>query len=182
MENKYLMVEREGPAARRGLKPSSGVSMLELIVVVAITALTSAIAVPVIGSAVNSYQMRSAASSAASAIQSTRYRAIAAGYPYQVAYSAANSNYLIQSDPNATGAFTNIPATENNGPGPFSLTGSSVQAKLSQDVTIGFSPSGSVRGTAAGVTSNCPCAFTITYKGKVETITVSLYGNVTITP
>jgi Tfp pilus assembly protein FimT len=182
MENRYLRVEGGSLGVRRGFKRSSGVSMLELIVVVAITALTSVIAVPIIGSAMNSYQTRSAASSAASAVQSTRYRAIAAGYPYQVAYSAANSNYLIQSDPNATGAFNNIPSTENNGPGPFSLSGSSVQAKLVQDITLGFSPSGAVRGTTGGVTSNCPCTFTVTYKGTVETITVSLYGNVSITP
>ncbi len=154
--------------------------MIEITVVVAIAVIIGAIAVPVISSALTSYQSRSAASSLAGAIQSTRYRAIAAGYPYQIVFSAANSNYLIQSDPNATGTFANVQAPEN--PGPFSLTGSSVAATLPGDVTLSFSPSGSVRATTGGTTFNCPCGLALTFKNVVENITVTQYGTISINP
>ena len=167
---------------------SHGFSILELTVIVAVTLIGTAIAVPIVGSAVNSYKARSAALNVAGAISTTRYRAIAAGYPYQVVFSAANSNYVIQSDPTTSGNFANIAANDGNGPGPFLLSGSSVAAKLGQDTVVSFNPSGSVRSTIAGVTAACtaaatnPCVLTLTFNNTTETISVTGLGNVNVNP
>jgi Tfp pilus assembly protein FimT len=168
---------------------SRGFSLLELTVIVAVSLIGTAIAVPVVGSAVRSYKARSAALNVAGAISTTRYRAIAAGYPYQLVFSAANSNYVIQSDPNTTTNFANIPAQDGNGPGPFLLSGSSVAAKLGQDTILSFNPSGSVRSTINGVTAACtsaaatnPCVLALTYNNLTETISVTGLGNVNVNP
>lgn len=181
---------RFGSVQRSGIRTSgsAGASLVDIAVAVAIMAVIAAIAVPLVGSALTSYQARSAATNVAGSISTTRYRAIAAGYPYQLVYTAATSTYVIQSDPTMTGNFANIPANDGNGPGPFLLSGSSVAARLSQDTILSFNPSGSVRSTIGGVTTACastppnPCTLTVTYRNTVETISVTGLGNINVTP
>jgi prepilin-type N-terminal cleavage/methylation domain-containing protein len=141
-----------------------GYTMVELLLVVAIGLILTAIAVPSVKSQVYNYRLNSAVAMAKWAIQSTRFQALQKGYPYQTAFSAAGTNYQIQNLP-AGAVYQNVGS-------PIPLA--SWPMTFSANTTINFRPNGSVTAT---VGSN---VFTITYKGTTKTITVSNYGNVTV--
>ncbi|HEY5027322.1 MAG TPA: GspH/FimT family protein, partial [Candidatus Angelobacter sp.] len=106
---------------------------------------------------------------------SARYQAISSGYAYQVVLSKAASTFQVQSDPNRTGTFTNycVPVAASC---PVPLSNSGITAVLGADTTLQFRPSGIVTATAGSTT------LTLTYGSKTETITVSSYGNIKVTP
>jgi Tfp pilus assembly protein FimT len=139
------------------------------VVTIAIMLIMAAMAVPLLQSAMRDSKLRSSVASVTGAIQYTRYRAIAAGYPYAIVFNKANSTYQIQSDPNLTGTFTNVGGT-------VPLSGSSTVVALGQDTTLQFHPGGVVQATTGATT------LTLTYGGKTESITVSRYGNINVTP
>jgi len=145
----------------------SGFSMIEVLFVLLISIILAAIAIPGVGSVVNYYHLQGAVASATWAVQSTRYQALMAGYPYQVVFSKANSNYQIQDLPTGAGSYANVGGT-------VPLSGQVIS--LNQDTTLRFSPNGSVSAPTGALT------FTITYNGTTKTITVSTYGNVKVTP
>jgi Tfp pilus assembly protein FimT len=124
----------------------------------------TAIAVPQIRSTMYSYRLNSAVAMAKWAIQSTRFQALMKGYPYQVAFSATNSNYQVQNLPSGT--------TYQNVGGAVPLAAWPIT--VSADTTINFKPNGMVTATV-GTNS-----FTITYRSTTKTVTVSNYGNVTV--
>lgn len=127
----------------------------------------TAVAVPILQSAVNTYRLRAAVSSITAAVQSARYQAIFQGYPFRVAFSSANNNYQVSSQPAGAPGFAAL-----GGAIPF---GSS-QVNLAADAAIQFNPSGSVQ-VIGGANP-----LTITYKGQTKTITVSTNGNVSVRP
>jgi len=141
--------------------------MIEVLFVLLISIILAAIAIPGVGSVVNYYHLQGAVASATWAVQSTRYQALMAGYPYQVVFSKANSNYQIQDLPTGAGSYANVGGT-------VPLSGQVIS--LNQDTTLRFSPNGSVSAPTGALT------FTITYNGTTKTITVSTYGNVKVTP
>ncbi len=145
----------------------SGFSMIEVLFVLLISIILAAIAIPGVGSVVNYYHLQGAVAGATWAVQSTRYQALMAGYPYQVVFSKANSNYQIQDLPTGAGSYANVGGT-------VPLSGQVIS--LNQDTTLRFSPNGSVSAPTGALT------FTITYNGTTKTITVSTYGNVKVTP
>jgi Tfp pilus assembly protein FimT len=140
---------------------------MEMVVALAIGITLTAIALPEIQSAIYNYRLRGAVSMATWAIQSTRYQALMEGYPYQVALTSSNATYQIQSSPTNNGTYANVG-------GAIPLSGSAVT--LSADTTLNFKPNGSV--TAATGALN----FKITYQGVCQKVTVTNYGNVTVTP
>jgi type II secretory pathway pseudopilin PulG len=146
---------------------SIGFSLVEMMVALAIGMILTAIALPEIQSAVYNYRLRGAVSMATWAIQSTRYQALMEGYPYQVALTSSNANYQIQSSPTNNGTYTNVGSA-------VPLSGSTVT--LSANTTLNFKPNGSVSATTGALN------FTITYQGVCQKVTVTNYGNVTITP
>lgn len=148
---------------------SRGFSLLEMVIVVAICLIVAAIAVPTINSVMTTYRLRAAVSSVTGAIQTTRYQAISSGYAYQIVLSKTNSTFQVQSDPNRTGNFANVGNA-------IPLASSSIPVVLGADTTLQFRPSGLVQA-AVGATT-----LTLTYGGNTETITVSNYGNVKVTP
>jgi Tfp pilus assembly protein FimT len=135
-------------------------------------------AIPLVNSTLTNYRIHGAASAVSSSLQSTRYLAIFNGYPFQVVYNSAALTYQVKSDPTRTGTFTAycVPAAASC---PIPLAGSGLNVVLNADTTFTFSPGGTTQSTtaAAGVTT-----MVITYSGKTETITVSSYGNVKVTP
>ncbi len=152
---------------------SAGFTLLELIVVVAIILIMTAIAFPLLQSSMAAFRLRGAVSSITGVIQSTRYQAIMQGIPYQVVFDATGKTYQIKNQPGAS--FVNVcsPSSITSCPVPLSGSGSTV-ITLDASKTLTFSPGGKV--TPATIMK-------ITYPGKpVETITVSSYGNINVTP
>ena len=142
-----------------------------------IVAVMSAISVPVVKSALSSYTLNTAVAAVSGAVQSTRYRAIAAGYPFQLAFNRANSTYQIQSDPTNTGVFANVGT-----PVPFS----SKPNLLGINTTLVLHPGGKIQCplcSAAQVDASGNWLMTVTYgSNPVETIAVSPYGRINVTP
>jgi Tfp pilus assembly protein FimT len=132
--------------------------------------LTAAI-IPMVQVTMRIYQLRSAVASVRGVIQSTRYRAISDGYPYQVTFDSAKGTYQVANNPGfqtvPAPAYTNIGTAEP-------LSGSAVIVTMSSDQTMQFSPSGKV--TFVTGTGN----FTLTLLGNTKTFTVSQYGNVNV--
>jgi prepilin-type N-terminal cleavage/methylation domain-containing protein len=153
--------------AARVPRNNCGYSLVELIVAMLILMILAALAVPQVGSVVNYYRLQGAVASATWAVQSTRYQALMAGYPYQVVFTKATSQYQIQDLPTGATTYANV------GPA-IPLSGSTIA--LNQDTTLRFSPNGSVSAPTGALT------FTITYHGSTKNITVSTYGNVKVTP
>lgn len=185
--------DANGP--RHGGWGKRGFTMVELLVVVAIVMVVIIIAVPLANTVLKTYQLRGAVASATSAVKSTRYQAIAQGYPMQIVITKATATYQLQADPtkNAAGlfdgAFVNVGQVEP-------LSGTGVTPTLGANLTLYFSPSGKVwsSATSNGVTTltSCgavaappPCQIVMTYgtgTNNTETVTVSAYGNIDVTP
>jgi len=142
-----------------------GYTVIELLIVVAITIIVVAIAVPQTQSAVASYRLRSAVGTVTGAIQSTRYQAISQGYPFAVAFSQAGKNYQISSDPTRTSNFKNV--------GSAIPLGNSII--LGGDTTLQFHPSGIVQSSVGSMT------LTVSNGARTATIKVTTYGSATVT-
>jgi Tfp pilus assembly protein FimT len=138
--------------------------MLEVLIVLTISTVLTVVAIPQVKSTMYYYRLNSAVAMAKWAIQSTRFQALQSGFPYQVAFSAANTNYQIQDLPSGT-TYVNVGSAVPLASWPMTV---------SADTTINFKPNGMVTATVGSNT------FTITYQGTTKTITVSNYGNVTV--
>ena len=153
-------------------RSSRGFSVLELVTVVAVGLILAAIAAPLIQSTTRVMRLNAAVSAVTGTMQSTRYRAIYDGCPYQVSFFKDSDTYQIASE--ATGgacaaAFTNVGTAV-----PFSRTS---YVTLDQNVTFQFSPGGSVTVTTGAST------FNLSYVGYATTtkqVQVTKYGSITV--
>ncbi len=166
-----LRVQGQG-STRWPANRQRGFTMIELSVVMLAGLVLSAIAIPMMQSAVRVYRLRSSVASITGAIQSTRYRAIYQGIPYRIAISKATATFQLLNQPGGAGPFVNVG-------NPIPIYGSAVA--VNQDTTLEFRPSGSVLPVAGATT------FTITDNSypsmpSAKTITVSSYGNIDVTP
>lgn len=143
-----------------------GFTLIELIMTMVIGLILTLVSIPLINNVYQTYRVNAAISAVTGAIQTTRYQAISNGYPFRVVFSKANSNYQVQSDPNLSGTFANVGNTV-----PLSTA-----AVLGQDTTILCHPGGLITATVGSTT------LTLTSHGKTESIAVSSYGNIKITP
>jgi type II secretion system protein H len=156
---------------------SAGFTLIELIVCVVIVVLMTAMAVPLLQNAIGNFKLRGAISSITGAIQSTRYQAINQGIPYQIVFDSTAKTYQIQNQPGGAGAYVNV-CNGGLASCPVPMAGDSSSVTLNTDTTLKFSPGGKVSST-----NNVAMTMLITYTGKpVETIKVSSYGNINVTP
>ena len=143
-----------------------GFTLIEILVVVAIALVVMGMALPIVQSSTSNYQLRSAVSTVAGAIQSTRYRAISQGYPFQVVLSHSAGTYQLTSSPSNNGVFTTVT-------GYSAVPFGNPSTTLGADATLQFSGGGSVKAVAGTMT------LVLTRSGRTGTITVSNYGNIT---
>lgn len=159
------------PGLPRHLRASRGFTLLEVVVVLAVALVMSAMAAPVVQSSISAFRLRSSVASMTGAIQSTRYRAIFDGCPYQIAFSKATNTYQVSNTVTGAGcaaAFTNV-----GGPIPF---GSTSQVALNQDVKLQFSPGGSIQVITGSLAFNLNAQTSSNYKA----ITVTKYGSIKV--
>jgi Tfp pilus assembly protein FimT len=140
-----------------------GFSLIEILSVLLVGMVLTAMAIPQVRSGLYMYRLNSAVAMSKWAIQSTRFQALEKGYPYQVVFSAANLNYQIQNEVPPATTFSNVGSAV-----PIS---SWPTMTVSQDTTITFQPNGFVTSAPSGT-------FSIVYQSVTATITVSNYGNV----
>lgn len=147
---------------------SSGFTLIEALVVVAIASVLAGIAIPMILNAMKSYRLTAAVAAATGAIQSTRYQAIMRGYQYQIVITPATLSYRV---------YKMLPPATT-----FSADGAAIPIARSGDVTIDqtatiiFKQDGTVSGTPSNMT------FNITNGIVTKQIQVSGVGNVSVTP
>lgn len=144
---------------------SAGYSAVEMLLVVTISIIMCAMAIPATRSAIATYQLTAAVDSARGAIQATRYQAIMHGYPYQVAFNPTGNTIQILSEAPPATTFTAV--------GP-AVPLSAELVTLSAATTLQFKPNGSVSAPLGTMT------FSISYKGTTKTLTVSNYGSISV--
>jgi Tfp pilus assembly protein FimT len=146
-------------------RSSAGYSAVELLLVVTISIIMCAMAIPTVQSAMASYDLSAAVDSVRGAIQATRYQAIMHGYPYQVALNPTGNTIQVLSEAPPATTFTNVGAAVPISP---------EAVTLSAATTLQFKPNGSVSAPLGAMT------FSISYKGTTKTLTVSNYGSISV--
>ena len=177
MNRRQVRPDGNGPLGLRG-KSARGFTLIELIFVLLICLIMVGMAVPLLNNTLTGYRLRGAAAAVNGSIQATRYQAIFNGYPFRLVIDSTALTYQIQRDQARAGVFTNycVPAAASC---PVPVAGSGTKVAIDADTIFTFSPGGTVQSTTAvgGVTT-----MVLTYSGKTETITVSSYGNIKVTP
>ena len=151
--------------ASRGRNSAAGFTMVELVLVLVVSLILTAMAIPKFSSAVATYELNGAVESAESAIQGTRYQAIMHGYQYEVTFDATHNTFQVLSEVPPATTFSNV---GNAVP----LSG--VPITVSAATTFLEKPNGSVSATVGAM------SFSISYQGTTKTLTVSNYGSVSV--
>lgn len=151
---------------RNTRRASSGFTMPEAMITISVVMVLLAFGIPSMLSTVDTYKLNAAVTSASWAIQTTRYQALMKGYPYQLTFSTANNTFQVSSEPPGTASFSPVG-------GAVPISGAPVV--ISANAQLQFKGNGSVSSVVAGSQT-----FTITYKGRTKTITVTNYGSVTV--
>lgn len=151
-----------------------GITLIELMVVMAVASVIMATSVPSFQNALLSYHLRSATADVGGSIQSTRYQAVMSGCSYTIAFTQNSTSYQLATQiqsgtpPACATNFSNVGSAI-----PWSTTG---DVTLSPATTLQFSPNGTVTATTGTL------SFTLSNGVTTKTITVSGVGNVTISP
>lgn len=165
------MESQRSPRPRKACS-ARGFTTVELVVTMIVGMILATFAVPLIQRTLNFFNAKSAASSISGAIQSTRFQAIFHGCPYALAFSKDSMTYQVSAQlPGAGGCaatFTNV--------GPGIPIANAASVTLNENVTFQFRPGGLTQTTVGAPTLVVDC------HGRQETITVSTYGNITVTP
>ena len=162
---------------RRRSDNSRGFTLLEVVMAMAVAIILTAISMPIVKTTLANYRMTSAVNSVTGVINSSRYRAIYNGYPYNITFTKANGTtipaaqyQLANKIPPAT-SFTNVGTT---------IPVVSNDVTLNSNVTLEFSPGGKVTATTGSLSN-----IKLTYKegtsdAQSRTITVTTYGNISV--
>ncbi len=146
---------------------------MELLVVLFIGTLLTAISVPLLQTALANMKMNSMVSAISAAVSRTRYAAVMNSQVYTLAITAPANTYVA----------TNVTTSTAGATVPLPSQAIAINGGTSATYTFTLCPNGTVSG-AGGVcppTSNTvPPTLTATYNGRQVTINVSSVGNVTI--
>ncbi|MGH9739154.1 MAG: pilus assembly FimT family protein [Candidatus Acidiferrales bacterium] len=151
-------------------QPSAGFTLLEMLLVVLVGMVMTAIAIPVLSRAMANMRINSAVSQFSGAIQSTRFRAIKDSQPYTFVLTTPANTYVVSNTVNP--APTTVPL-----PSYITITGGS-----GSPFTYTLCPNGIVYGAGGcSPNPNQPPALSFTYQGRQINVAVSDVGNVTTT-
>jgi Tfp pilus assembly protein FimT len=151
---------------KKRLAPA-GFSMIELSIALAISMVMMVLAVPVMQQTVSRYRLDGAVSSVTGAIRATRYQAMMKGYRHRLAITPSAKTYQLSSMMPPAASYSNVGTAV-----PISKDAITISAAT----TLEFRPNGQVSATTGAMNLD------IEYRGVTKTITVSTYGNVTVTP
>jgi Tfp pilus assembly protein FimT len=177
----------------------SGFTLIEAVLVVAISLGMTVFAVPMVTNGVNSYRQSAAVSAATGAISAIRFQAIMSGCPYQLVLTPSAMSYRVSSEVPAIGtvgcltSFTNSSASVPL-PSAGSITVTLVTCSVAltnwactpltdqttvsgSTITYTFSPNGTVTTSPAG-TSPAGVGLQIKNSVKSNTLWMSGVGNV----
>lgn len=165
------------PVAKSRRSSTGGWTMTEMLLVVAIVGLIIKISIPTIQNTILAFNLSTAGSTVAGAIQQNRYQAIMIGCPYSVAFTAGSTTYQVQpQSPSGT------PLVCTNGSAKvISWTGAG-GISLVTSTTFTFLANGTVSATQGASNCTMPCSFQLSdTQGSTNTISVSGVGYVKVT-
>jgi Tfp pilus assembly protein FimT len=152
---------------KQSTRVRAGFSMIELCIVMTITMVVMGMAIPMVRQTVSRYRLGAAVSSVTGAIRATRYQALMKGYRYRLAITPSSKTYQLSSMIPPATAYSSegsaVPITSN-------------AVTISAPTTLEFRPNGQVSAVTGALDLD------LSYEGVTKTITVSTYGNVTVTP
>jgi Tfp pilus assembly protein FimT len=158
--------------------------MIEVMAVLVIVGVMVKLSLPSIQNTILAYRLGAATSSAAAAIQQTRYQAIKVGCSFTLAFTSTTTTYHVQwqavsgTPPVCATTFTDPPP--DVGPSVVSWrTGTGVS--MTSSTTFTFSPSGIVTATQGGSNCGMPCSFQLSNGNATKTVMISGVGNVKVT-
>jgi type IV fimbrial biogenesis protein FimT len=155
-------------------RSNSGFTLLEALLVIAISLILAGIAVPVFTRSINNYRFNAAVSAVSGAIQATRFQAIMHGCPYQVVFTSSTMSYQV---------YNELPATVGAAcAASFSAVGSAVYLESAGPITMSgtsFTFTFNSNGTVTETASPAGTGLELTNSLKSTYIYVSGVGDVT---
>ncbi|MGH9717464.1 MAG: pilus assembly FimT family protein [Candidatus Acidiferrales bacterium] len=153
---------------------SRGFTLLELLFVIAVGTILTAVAIPIMNTALNNMHVNSVVDAITGAVSKTRYQSIMTSQPYTMTITAPANTYV------ATNVGTGVATTTV----PIPLPSQTVQINsgTTATYTYTFCPNGTVYG-AGGVCpgAGLPPVLTVSLQGRQVNINVSSVGNVSTT-
>jgi len=150
---------------------ATGFTVLELLIVIAVGITLTAVAIPIMNTAMNNMHMTSMVDAISTAVSKTRYQSIMTSQPYTLAITAPANTYVVTNV--STTASVSIPLPNNS---------IAINNGAGATYTFTFCPNGTVWG-AGGVCPgvNQPPALSVSSQGRQINVSVSNVGNVTTT-
>jgi len=146
-----------------------GFTLLELLLVIAVSLVLAAIAIPMMNSALANMRLNSAVNQLAGAISTARFQAIKNSQIYTLVLTTPANTYVVTDTGPPVVAAASVPLP------------SAVTFGSSGTYTFTLCPNGMVYGAGGCPNANAPPSLTASYQQQEVTITVSGVGNVTTT-
>jgi prepilin-type N-terminal cleavage/methylation domain-containing protein len=169
----------------------AGFTLIEILIVIAITMVLAGISIPIFGNAMNSYRESASVSAVTGAIQANRYQAIMHGYPYQLVFTTTTMSYQVFNEVPPATTFSLVTPGVGSATTPLPSAGAIVMTGLvGCATTTSLTSCTTMTGTtitftfsANGTVSVSPGAALIEISNSVKKslIAVSGVGNVTVT-
>jgi type II secretory pathway pseudopilin PulG len=151
----------------------TGFTLLELLLIVAVVMIASAMAIPAAHSAIASYQLDAAVDSATGAVQAARYQAIMHGYMYQIDFNSATNQFQVSSEIPPSASFSTVSNPVPISGSPVTMGVGAANQNSAGHLILQLKPNGSILVSSG---QSMPVPLTIAYNGTTIHLTVSNYG------